>query len=58
VKFRVKVTVFDEVIGDETFYLYSVDEVPATFAEHRLKKEGDTETQLQMYDMYGNWVNY
>ena len=57
-KFRVKITVYDNVIGDETFYLYSVDEVPSTFAEHRLAKPGDTDTQLQMYNDNGEWINY
>jgi len=58
VKFRVKVTVYDNVIGDETFYLYSKDEVPATFAEHRLSIPGNTDTQLQMYNDNNEWVNY
>jgi hypothetical protein len=57
-KFRVKVTVCDNVIGDTTFYLYSEDEVPATFAEHRLGTFWYTKTQLEMYNDEGNWVKY
>lgn len=58
VKFRVEVTVYDNVIGDEIFYLYSVDEVPATFAEHRLDNGKCTKTQLQMFNDEGKWINY